>query len=125
MQGLRVAKTMMALVLAIGILSGLGFADLAGVDLGTGGLDVGDAESVSDEVSESEVEDFGGEDASNFGITTGATTAVTALWTFVTSTRSILISWGVPPVIATSVHIMAVLSFALAIVGILRGLNNL
>lgn len=125
MQGLKVAKTMMALVLAIGILSGIGFSQLAGVDLGTGGLDVDDAESVSDEVSQSEVEDFGGEDASNFGITTGATATVGALWAFVAKTGPILSSWGVPPVIATSVHVMAVLSFGLAIVAILRGLTSL
>jgi len=125
MQGLKVAKTMMALVLAIGILSGLGFSELAGVDLGTGGLDVSDAEGVSDEVSHSEVEDFGGEDASNFGITTGSTAAVTALWLFVTKTGPILSSWGVPGVIATSVHAMAVLAFGLAIIAILRGLTSL
>ena len=125
MQGLKVAKTMMALVLAIGILSGLGFSSLAGVELGTGGLDVGDAESVSGEISQSEVEDFGGDDASNFGITTGATGAVTALWLFVAKTGPILSSWGVPGVIATSAHVMAVLSFGLAIVAILRGLASL
>ncbi|WP_200531956.1 hypothetical protein [Halorubrum sp. LN27] len=125
MQGLKVAKTMMALVLAIGILSGLGFSQIAGVDLGTSGLDVSDAESVSDEVSQSEVEDFGGEDASNFGITTGATGAVTALWLFVTKTGPILSSWGIPGVIATSAHVMAVLAFGLSILAILRGLASL
>lgn len=125
MRGLDVAKTMFALVLAMGILTGVGFSQIASVNLGSGGLDVQDAEEISGGVSEPEVEDFGGESPSNFGVTTGATSVLTGLWVVVTETGPILQSWGVPPIIATSVHLMAILSFGLAVLAFLRGVTNL
>jgi hypothetical protein len=119
LQGLRIAATVIAFVLALSTFNIL-VAPAVGVDVGAGGLDQSDAQSVTGNLSQPEATSIGQQDPGFFGIATGIARTVTQLWTFTTAVHLILESYGVPLVIGTSIQIMIDLTLAMGFLQIWR-----
>ena len=121
LQGMKIAATWMALILAIFTLNSMGISAIAGVQMGTSGVGYDDVQGVNSDLKSPTAEGIGEQDPSFFGIATGITRTVKTIWTLLSATNVILRSWGVPFSIAASVQAMVDFTFALAVIQVWRG----
>jgi hypothetical protein len=110
---MKVGTTLLAFVITITVLNGLGVSAAAGIDPGTGGLAQDDAAATSQEFEESQFSGIGQQDPGIFGVVVAMVDTAKQLQTLVTKTAAILQSspWNVPTVIAWGVQIMVDVTF--------------
>jgi hypothetical protein len=119
-QGIKIAATMVALVLAMTTVNTL--AAQAGVVIqpGIGGSTNEDVKAINSNMTNPEPSGVGSQDPGFFGIATGMTQTFQQLFEITTNLDSILIGWHVPAVIANSAQIMVNLVIGLGLYQILR-----
>jgi hypothetical protein len=121
LEGLRLGATLMAVVLAMVTLNTLGVGAAAGVDLGMAGADKPLVAETAGDLQDPQASAVGQDDPTFFGVGVGITRTAQQLYVLLAKTGPILSSWGIPPVIATSIQLMVDLTFAISIMQILRG----
>ncbi|MHC3382079.1 hypothetical protein [Haloarcula rubripromontorii] len=120
-QGLKIAGTMVALVLAMATVNTLAASAGIVVEVGANGVTTEDIKSVNDDINSPEPSGVGSQDPGFFGIATGMTQTFQQIFALTTSLHAILKGWGVPAVIANSAQIMVNFVIGLALYQILRG----
>lgn len=120
-QGIKIAATMVALVLAMTTVNTLAASAGIVIEVNSGGVNTQDIESVNKNITNPEPSGVGSQDPGFFGIATGMTQTFQQLFALTTNLHAILDGWGVPPVIANSAQVMVNFVIGLALYQILRG----
>ncbi|GGM52428.1 hypothetical protein [Haloarcula argentinensis] len=120
-QGIKIAATMIALVLAMTTVNTLAASAGVVVEVDSGGVNTQDIKSINGNITNPEPSGVGSQDPGFFGIATGMTQTFQQLFALTTSLHAILKGWGVPPIIANSAQIMVDFVIGLALYQILRG----
>lgn len=118
-QGVRIAITMAALVVALTTTNTLMAASGVGIQLSAGGLSQDQVASLGQDTQEPEVQGVGSQDPGFLGVALGVTRTIQQLITLTTATGGILTSWGVPSVVAYGVQIMIDLAMGIAVLQVI------
>lgn len=117
-KGLNMAILLLCFGIGIGMLSGLGYFDVAGSGVQGGVQD--DVNEVNESVGGEQTGDNLGDDTL-FGMTRSAISTVTVFWNLIVATSTVLQSLGVPEAVADGVQLLVRISFGLFIVQLIRG----
>lgn len=120
-QGLKIAGTMVALILAMTTVNTLAASAGIAVEVGANGVSTEKIERVNANITNPEPSGVGSQDPGFFGIATGMTQTFQQIFALTTSLDDILKGWHVPAVIAYSAQIMVNFVIGLALYQILRG----
>jgi len=118
-QGLRIAVTVAAFVVALTTVNTLAAASGVGIQLSAGGLSQDDVQQFGQNAQEPGVTGVGSQDPGFLGVAVGVTRTVQQLITLTTATGSILTSYGAPPVIGYGVQVMVDLVMGLAVLQVI------
>lgn len=118
-QGIRIAITMAAFVVALTTTNTLMAASGVGIELSASGLSQDQVDSLGSDTQEPEVQGVGSQDPGFLGVALGVTRTIQQLITLTTETASILTSWGVPGVIAWGVQAMIDLAMGIAVLQVI------
>lgn len=122
MRGVQVAVLVLCFALSVGILSGLGVYNDAGVHVAPGME--GDVDTVEKDMAD---EDFTLDDTGGvfgfFDLAKSAIDSVKILWVLITAIESALMALGVPAAFASAIQTLASILFGITLIAIVRGIN--
>lgn len=118
-QGLKIASTMIALVLAMTTVNTLAAASGLAIQLNANGISTEDIRETTNN-AQPEPEGIGSEDPGFFGVATGMTQTFSQIFALTTNLGAMLKSIGVPGVIATSAQLMVDFTIVIGLYQILR-----
>lgn len=118
-QGIKIAGTMVALVVALTTVNALAATSGVAIELSANGVTTEQVEQVNSELNNQDASGVGSQDPGFLGIAIATTQTLKQLVALTTVLGGMLKSWGVPAVIAYSVQIMVDLTMGLAILQVL------
>lgn len=118
-KGIAAFVVVLAPVLAISVLSGVGYFDTWNVDYGGTGADA-DVQAAVDALTNQQATDRGGSAIVEF--TTGSANALQSAWQVISNTSGVLkLLFPVPDVLANTVQIVYQIAFGITFAGFIRG----
>lgn len=122
-QGLKIAATMIALVLALSTMNTLAAASGLAIQLNSNGITTEQINSTVENTSDAPASGLGSQDPGFFGIAIGMGQTFQQLFALTTGFHAILKGWGVPPIIANSAQLMIDFTIVVAIYQIIRAVK--
>lgn len=118
-KGIAAFVVVLAPILAISVLSGIGYFDAWHVDYGGTGADA-DVQAAVDALTNQEATDRGGSAIVEF--TTGSANALQTGWQVISNTSGVLkLLFGLPDVLAQTVETLFQIAFGITFLGFIRG----
>lgn len=118
-KGITAFVVMLSLIMAISILSGIGFYDSLGLDYSSQGMD-DDVKSAHDALVSQEATDTGGTAVVEF--TTGAANTLQAAWEVLSNTSGVIkLLFGAPDSVADTFQTFFRIVFGVTFLGFIRG----
>lgn len=122
-QGIKIAATMIALVLGLTTVNTLAAASGIAIQMNANGITTEDIDQTVSNASSVPASGVGERDPGFFGIATGMTQTFAQVFALTTNLTAILSSFGVPSVIGASAQIMVDFTVMLALYQIIRAVR--